>query len=140
MRAWQGRCSNLWMNSSGRTIRLGLSTPLLKSWIWHYWIFQRRAGGDRPPLVSPATLLKIYLYRYLNQVQSSRRLERKARRNLEVMWLTGRLTPDFKTIADFSSRQRFGDKGGVQPVVALCRRLDLLTHAVIAVDAANSRR
>ena len=53
------------------------------------------------PSYHPATLLKIYLYGYLNQVQSSRRLERETRRNLEVMWLTGRLTPDFKTIADF---------------------------------------
>jgi transposase len=53
------------------------------------------------PSYHPAMLLKIYLYGYLNRVQSSRRLEREARRNLEVMWLTGRLTPDFKTIADF---------------------------------------
>src|SRR5438270_800415 len=53
------------------------------------------------PSYHPATLLKIYLYGYLNQVQSSRRLEREARRNIEMMWLTGRLTPDFKTIADF---------------------------------------
>src|SRR6516162_9864229 len=53
------------------------------------------------PSYHPATLLKIYLYGYLNQVQSSRRLERETRRNLEVIWLTGRLTPDFKTIAEF---------------------------------------
>src|SRR5215468_4166364 len=52
------------------------------------------------PAYHPATLLKIYLY-YLNRVQSSRRLEREAQRNIEVMWLTGRLAPDFKTIADF---------------------------------------
>src|SRR5215813_12531375 len=53
------------------------------------------------PSYHPAMLLKIYLYGYLNRVQSSRRLERETRRNLEVMWLTGRLSPDFKTIADF---------------------------------------
>ena len=53
------------------------------------------------PSYHPATLLKIYLYGYLNQVQSSRRLEREAQRNIELMWLVGRLAPDFKTIADF---------------------------------------
>jgi transposase len=53
------------------------------------------------PAYHPATLLKIYLYGYLNRVQSSRRLEREAQRNIELMWLTGRLAPEFKTIADF---------------------------------------
>jgi transposase len=59
------------------------------------------------PSYHPVTLLKIYLYGYLNRVQSSRRLEREALRNIELMWLTGRLTPDFKTIADFRK-----DNGG----------------------------
>ena len=63
-------------------------------------------GGVAPeatgrPRYHPATLLKIYMYGYLNQVQSSRRLERECGRNLELIWLTGRLAPDFKTIADF---------------------------------------
>jgi transposase len=53
------------------------------------------------PSYHPGTLLRIYLYGYLNQVQSSRRLEREAHRNIELMWLVGRLAPDFKTIADF---------------------------------------
>ena len=53
------------------------------------------------PAYHPAVLLKIYIYGYLNRVQSSRRLEREAQRNVELMWLTGRLAPDFKTIADF---------------------------------------
>src|SRR5947207_11757644 len=53
------------------------------------------------PAYHPSTLLKIYLYGYLNRLQSSRRLEREAQRNVELMWLTGRLAPDFKTIADF---------------------------------------
>ena len=56
------------------------------------------------PSYHPATLLKIYLYGYLNRVPSSRRLEREAQRNIELMWLTGRLAPDFKTIADRSGR------------------------------------
>src|SRR5438105_2972453 len=53
------------------------------------------------PGYHPATMLKIYLYGYINQIQSSRRLERECERNIELMWLTGQLTPDFKTIADF---------------------------------------
>jgi transposase len=53
------------------------------------------------PAYHPAILLKIYIYGYLNRIQSSRRLERECHRNLELMWLTGRLAPDFKTIADF---------------------------------------
>ena len=63
-------------------------------------------GGVAPeatgrPAYHPATLLKIYVYGYLNRVQSSRRLERECQRNIELVWLTGRLMPDFKTIADF---------------------------------------
>src|SRR5450432_2812004 len=63
-------------------------------------------GGVEPaatgrPAYHPSTMLKLYLYGYLNRVQSSRRLEREAGRNIELMWLTGRLAPDFKTIADF---------------------------------------
>ena len=53
------------------------------------------------PAYHPSTMLKLYLYGYLNRVQSSRRLEREAGRNIELMWLTGRLAPDFKTIANF---------------------------------------
>ena len=64
--------------------------------------FERARPADTGrPAYHPATLLKIYIYGYLNRVQSSRRLEREARRNVELIWLTGRLMPDFKTIADF---------------------------------------
>jgi transposase len=66
-----------------------------------------RPAATGRPSYHPAVLLKIYIYGYLNQVQSSRRLEREAQRNVELMWLTGRLTPDFKTIADF--RKDHGD-------------------------------
>src|ERR1700751_6093314 len=62
------------------------------------------------PSYHPVTMLKIYLYGYLNQVQSSRRLEREAQRNIELMWLTGGLGPDFKTMADFRK-----DNGAVRP-------------------------
>jgi transposase len=72
-------------------------------------------GGIEPeatgrPAYHPATLLKIYVYGYLNRVQSSRRLERECQRNIELVWLTGRLMPDFKTIADFR-KGRFSDAG-----------------------------
>jgi transposase len=60
-----------------------------------------RPAATGRPAYHPSTLLKIYLYGYLNRVQSSRRLEREAQRNIELMWLTGRLSPDFKTIANF---------------------------------------
>ena len=89
------------------------------------------------PSYHPATLLKIYLYGYLNQVQSSRRLERETRRNLEMMWLTGRLTPDFKTIADFRRDNGSAIRAVCGQFVALCRRLDLLTHAIVAIDGSK---
>ncbi|MCA0184600.1 MAG: IS1182 family transposase [Proteobacteria bacterium] len=102
-----------------------------------------RAAGGRPAY-HPATLLKIYIYGYLNRIQSSRRLEREAQRNLELIWLTGRLAPDFKTIADFRK-----DNGGAITAVcsrfiALCRKMKVFSHAVVAIDgsklkAVNSR-
>ena len=77
----------------------------------------------------PATLLKIYLYGYLNRVQSSRRLEREAQRNIELMWLTGRLAPDFKTIADFRKDNGSGGSSptprspGATPTICRCAPL-----------------
>ena len=68
------------------------------------------------PAYHPATLLKIYIYGYLNRIQSSRRLERETQRNVELMWLTARLTPDFKTIADFRKDNGQGDPEGLPTV------------------------
>src|SRR4030081_625634 len=68
------------------------------------------------PAYHPSTLLKIYLYGYLNRLQSSRRLEREAQRNIELMWLVRRLAPDFKTIADFRKDKWRGDPVGVSSV------------------------
>ena len=68
------------------------------------------------PAYHPCDLLKLYIYGYLNRVQSSRRLEREAGRNVEVMWLVGRLAPDHKTIADFGQGQWFCDPPGLCPV------------------------
>jgi transposase len=89
------------------------------------------------PSYHPAVLLKIYIYGYLNQVQSSRRLEREAQRNVELMWLTGRLAPDFKTIADF--RKDHGDaiRKVCREFVLLCRRLRLFADGVVAIDGSK---
>src|SRR5262249_21936606 len=89
------------------------------------------------PSYHPATLLKIYLYGYLNQVQSSRRLEREAQRNIELMWLVGRLAPDFKTIADFRKDNGAALRAVCWQFVELCRRLKLFTHAVVAIDGSK---
>jgi transposase len=83
------------------------------------------------PSYHPSVLLKLYIYGYLNRVQSSRRLEREAGRNVEVMWLTGRLVPDHKTIADF----RKDNGAAIRKVCEPCRdfrRLFCLSHATIA--------
>ncbi len=76
------------------------------------------------PSYHRAVLLKIYVYGYLNRIQSSRRLEREAGRNLELMWLTGQLTPDFKTIADFRRDNGPAIRAVCSQFVVLCRRLN----------------
>jgi transposase len=91
------------------------------------------------PGYHPATLLKLYLYGYLNQVQSSRRLEREAGRNIELMWLTGRLAPDFKTIADFRRHNGEAIQATCRRFVGLCRQFGLLAGGVIAVDGSRFR-
>jgi transposase len=89
------------------------------------------------PAYHPSTMLKIYLYGYLNRVQSSRRLEREAQRNIELMWLTGRLAPDFKTIADFRKDNGAAIRAVCGQFIELCRRLKLFTHAVVAIDGSK---
>src|ERR1700688_5086176 len=89
------------------------------------------------PSYHPSTMLKIYLYGYLNRVQSSRRLEREAQRNIELMWLTGRLMPDFKTIADFRRANGPAITAACRQFVALCRRLDLFAQAIVAIDGSK---
>src|SRR5229473_3670268 len=106
-------------------------------------------GGVDPeatgrPSYHASVLLKLYIYGYLNRVQSSRRLEREAGRNLEVMWLTGRLAPDHKTIADFRKGNGPAIKKVCAQFVALCRQMGLLAKASVAIDgskfkAVNSR-
>ena len=84
-------------------------------------------------------MLKIYLYGYLNRVQSSRRLEREARRNVEVMWLTVRLTPDFKTIANFRQANGTAIRAVCSQFIGLCRQLNLFTRAVVAIDGSKMK-
>jgi transposase len=89
------------------------------------------------PAYHPGTLLKIYIYGYLNRIQSSRRLEREAQRNLELIWLTGRLAPDFKTIADFRRDNGEAIRRVCREFVLLCRNLDLFSEATVAIDGSK---
>jgi transposase len=89
------------------------------------------------PAYHPATLLKIYIYGYLNRVQSSRRLERECQRNIELVWLTGRLMPDFKTIADFRKDNGEAIRKVCREFVVLCRRLELFSEASVAIDGSK---
>jgi transposase len=97
--------------------------------------YQPRAMG-RPPY-HPSTLLKLYIYGYLNRIQSSRRLERETQRNVEVMWLTQRLVPDHKTISDFRKDNGKAIVGVCREFVGVCRRLELFTQAVVAIDGSK---
>jgi len=89
------------------------------------------------PSYHPSVLLKLYIYGYLNRVQSSRRLEREAGRNLEVMWLCGRLVPDHKTIADFRKDSGPAIRKVCAQFVTLCRQLGLLATASVAIDGSK---
>ena len=100
--------------------------------------FERtRCAATGRPGYHPSVLLKLFIYGYLNRVQSSRRLEREADRNLEVMWLLGRLVPDHKTIADF--RKDYGKAIGrvCTRVVVVCRRIWHLSAASVAIDGSR---
>jgi transposase len=96
------------------------------------------------PGYHPSVLLKIYVYGYMNRIQSSRRLERESHRNVELIWLTGRLMPDFKTIADFRRDNRKAIRRVCREFVEVCRELDLFSQTLVAIDgskfkAVNSR-
>ena len=98
--------------------------------------FKTEHADTGRPGYHPRTMLKIYVYGYLNQVHSSRRLEREAKRNVELMWLTGRLSPDFKTIADFRRNNGEAIRLVCREFVMLCRKLNLLGDTV-AVDGSK---
>ena len=86
------------------------------------------------PAYHPSALLKLYIYGYLNRVQSSRRLEREAGRNVELMWLLGRLVPDHKTVADFRKDNGSAIRKVCARFVELCREMGLLVKASVAID------
>ncbi len=89
------------------------------------------------PSYHPSVLLKLYIYGYLNRVQSSRRLEREAGRNVEVMWLTGRLVPDHKTIADFRKANGAAIRKVCGRFIMLCRALGLFAEVSVAIDGSK---
>jgi transposase len=99
--------------------------------------FRTVANSTGRPGYHPSVMLKLYVYGYLNRVQSSRRLEREAQRNVELMWLTGRLAPDFKTIADFRKDNGEAIQLVCKQFVQLCRRMDLLNDDFVAVDGSK---
>lgn len=96
-----------------------------------------KAKSTGRPGYHPATLLKLYIYGYLNRIQSSRRLEREAHRNVELMWLIERLTPDFKTIADFRKDNGKGIKNACRTFIELCRSMNMFSEAVVAIDGSK---
>ena len=89
------------------------------------------------PAYHPSILLKIYIYGYLNRIQSSRCLEREAQRNVELMWLTGRLMPDFKTIANFRKDNSKAILGVCRQFVVLCQQFGLFGESLIAIDGSK---
>jgi transposase len=99
--------------------------------------FKQAPAETGRPGYHPTILLKLYVYGYLNKVHSSRRLEAESRRNVELMWLTGRLAPDFKTIADFRKDNGEAIRLVCREFVMLCRKLNLFTQAFVAIDGAK---
>src|SRR5450755_1082943 len=89
------------------------------------------------PAYHPSALLKIYIYGYLNRIQSSRRLERETQRNVELICLTGRLMPDFKTIADFRKDNGKAIRSVCREFIVLCRDLKLFSEAIVAIDGSK---
>ena len=98
--------------------------------------FKAEPAATGRPGYHPRTMLKIYVYGYLSQIHSSRRLEREARRNVELMWLTSRISPDFKTIADFRKNNGQAIRLVCREFVMLCRKLDLLGET-LAIDGSK---
>jgi transposase len=99
--------------------------------------FKTEPADTGRPGYHPRLLLKLYVYGYLNQVHSSRRLEREAQRNVELMWLTGRLAPDHKTIANFRKDNGEAIRLVCREFVMLCRKVGLLADAFVAIDGAK---
>ncbi|GJL56985.1 MAG: DDE transposase [Nitrospirales bacterium] len=99
--------------------------------------FKTHSENTGRPASHPTILLKLYVYGYLNRVPSSRRLEREAHRNVELMWLTGRLAPDFKTIADFRKNNGQAIRLVCREFIMLCKKLNLFAEAFVAIDGSK---
>ncbi len=99
--------------------------------------FKTEAADTGRPGYQPVTMLKIYVYGYLNRVQSSRCLERETQRNVEMMWLTGRLAPDYKTISDFRKDNGEAIRLVCREFVMLCKKLNLLSNTLVAIDGSK---
>lgn len=99
--------------------------------------FQTTPAVTGRPAYHPSSMIKLYVYGYLNRVQSSRRLEREAGRNVELMWLLGRLAPDFKTIADFRKNNTKAIRLVCREFVMICRKLNLFADAFVAIDGSK---
>ena len=96
-------------------------------------------GGKGKPPYNPTVMLKIYMYGYLNRIRSSRKLEAECNRNIEMIWLTERLAPDFKTIADFRKDNKKGIKEIFREFLNLCKKLELLSFQCVAIDGTKER-
>jgi transposase len=102
--------------------------------------FQRAVPAETGrPGYDPGDLLRLYLYGYLHRIRSSRRLEQETHRNVELLWLLRRLTPDFKTIADFRRDHPAALKGVCREFILLCKRLDLFGGELLAIDGSKFR-
>ena len=99
--------------------------------------FKTEPANTGRPAYHPATLLRLFIYGYLNRIQSSRRLEREAGRNVELMWLISRLAPDFKTIADFRKNNTKAITQVCREFVLICRKLNLFTDSLVAIDGSK---
>jgi transposase len=89
------------------------------------------------PAYHPAIMLKLYIYGYLNRIQSSRRLEKETQRNVEMMWLTEKLMPDHKTIANFRKDNGASIRKASSQFIVLCRQLNLFTQSIVAIDGSK---
>lgn len=95
------------------------------------------AKGKGRPGYHPAVMLKLYIYGYLNRIQSSRRLEKESHRNVELMWLLTRLSSDFKTIADFRKDNGKGIKSVCRELVQMCRQMNMFADSLFAIDGSK---
>jgi transposase len=115
---------------------------IVEAFVEHLGLGKLGFNGAEPaitgrPSYHPSVLLKLYIYGYLNRTQSSRRLEKETQRNVELMWLLGRLTPDFKTIARFRKENGKAIRKVCSQFVLLCRQLNLFSEAMVAIDGSK---